>query len=289
MFLWDLTGLDGFACHSGLRPPVALVEFAVDASDGYPKPTHIDCELGSCKPGDPDWPDAQHLALCAVTTHLSLVRHFNWVHLVCGGPLAFVTRNRLPARHFLRRLLQPHVYDTQSSNQMVTIVQMDRGGDFENIFSFTHGGMCELFEATCGQFDLRMVEPDLDAGRRGVTGLPSPALDNRRAQMTLIQAHVARSVSVYVGSDGALAQDEAIGAWLEDLASYVPAGVTEMAGKPPTIEGLVTLVSTLIYLTTVEHEIVGSGVWDYQTWSDVQPARVAATAGARPWTSTSGS
>ena len=35
-----------------------------------------------------------------------------------------------------------------------------------------------------------------------------------------------------------------------------------------------TLLSTLIYLTTVEHEIVGSGVWDYQLWSDVQPVRV---------------
>ena len=51
-----------------------------------------------------------------------------------------------------------------------------------------------------------------------------------------------------------------------------------------------TLVSTLIYLTTVEHEIVGSGVWDYQTWSDVQPRPGARRRlDARPWTSTNDS
>jgi arachidonate 15-lipoxygenase len=86
--------------------------------------------------------------------------------------------------------------------------------------------------------------------------------------MAVIRDHVARYLALYVGSDGDLANDEAIRAWTEDLASYVPAGVTEMAGQPPTVAGMVTLVSTLIYLTTVEHEIVGSGVWDYQTWRD---------------------
>ena len=86
---------------------------------------------------------------------------------MCGGPLAFVTQNQLPVGHPIRRLLQPHVYATQSSNQMVSIVQMAPGGDFEKLFSFTHDGMCALFEATCEQFDLRMVEPALDARRRG--------------------------------------------------------------------------------------------------------------------------
>ena len=40
------------------------------------------------------------------------------------------------------------------------------------------------------------------------------------------------------------------------------------------MDGAVLLLSTLIYLTTVEHEIVGSGVWNYQLWSDAQPVRI---------------
>ena len=41
-----------------------------------------------------------------------------------------------------------------------------------------------------------------------------------------------------------------------------------------TIEGAVALLSTFIYMTTVEHEILDSNVYDYQLWNDVQPARV---------------
>ena len=34
------------------------------------------------------------------------------------------------------------------------------------------------------------------------------------------------------------------------------------------------LIATFIYLASVEHEIVGSGVWDYQLWNDSSPVRV---------------
>ena len=56
----------------------------------------------------PIGPIAQHLALCAATTHLSLVRHFNWVHLcVRAARWPFATRNRSAgACTSLRRLLQ---------------------------------------------------------------------------------------------------------------------------------------------------------------------------------------
>jgi arachidonate 15-lipoxygenase len=275
-YRWDLTALDQFECQPGLRSPSALVEFAVDPSARFPRPYRIDCELGSCKPGDHDWVEARRIAMCALSTHLSLVRHFNWVHLVCGDPLALVTRNCLPVEHPIRRLLHPHVYATQSSDEMVTIVQMSIGGDFENTFSFTHDGICKLFEATCGDFDLRMIEPLVDAGRRGVSDVPfeTPAFANRVALMNVIRNHVSRYLSLYFDSDAALAGDEAFGQWLDALRLRIPHGVGEIAGSPVTIEGAVRLLSTFIYLTTVEHEIVDAGVWNYQLWSDVQPSRI---------------
>ena len=47
---------------------------------------------------DPEWDQACKIALCAASTHLSLVRHFNWVHLAGGAQLAIATRNSLSAR-----------------------------------------------------------------------------------------------------------------------------------------------------------------------------------------------
>ena len=55
----------------------------------------------------------------------------------------------------------------------------------------------------------------------------------------------------------------------------MPHGVDELAGCPVTRSGAAALLATLIYMVSVDHEIVDSGVWDYQLWSDVQPARVS--------------
>jgi len=274
--VWDLTGLAGYECHDGLVPPVARVEFTVDESRRRLDAVRIDSELGSCTPTDPEWAASVRLALCAVTTHVSLVRHFNWVHLVCGGPLAIVTHNSLPGDHPVRRLLRPHVYATHLGNQIVTIDQMDPGGDFENIFSFTHAGMCKLFETTAPQFDLRMIDPHCDAVLRGVADLPidTPAYDNRVALMTVIRTHVSRYLAAYYDSDAALVGDEAFATWLDELDRVVPRGVKELAGDPVTLEGAAVLLSTLIYMGTVEHEIVDSGMWDYQLWNDVHPVRI---------------
>ncbi len=275
-FHWDLRRLEGIDCHRGLRSPTAFVEFALVGSEGCLEATRIETELGVSVPGDADWSESQRIALCAVSTHLSLVRHFNWIHLVSGGPLGFVTRNHLPVDHPIARLLQPHVYGTESSNQMVTIVQMDPGGDFENTFSFTRGGICKLFEATYDDFDLESIEPSRDNLRRrlNVEELRQPALDNRIALMDLIHAHVGRYLALYFDSNESLVADEAMNAWCDALAERIPHGVAELIGSPMTIDGVVRLLSTLIYLTTVEHEIVGSGVWDYQLWDDVQPVRI---------------
>ena len=161
-------------------------------------------------------------------------------------------------------------------NQIVTIDQMDPGGDFENIFSFTHAGMCKLFETTAPQFDLRMIDPHCDAVLRGVADLPidTPAYDNRVALMTVIRTHVSRYLAAYYDSDAALVGDEAFATWLDELDRVVPRGVKELAGDPVTLEGAAVLLSTLIYMGTVEHEIVDSGMWDYQLWNDVHPVRI---------------
>jgi len=274
-FSWDLSSLDGFECHAGVRPPAAQVEFALDESAEAVRAVRIDSDLGVSRPGDADWDAATRLALCAVTTHLSLVRHFNWLHLVAGGPLAIATRNRLPVSHPLRRFLQPHTFATESSNLMVTVVQMDAAGDFTDVFSYTHQGMCRLFEATSNDFDLRAIHPRHDAERRGVAGrLRAPALANRLSLATVIEDHVRRYLGIYYDSDDLLGEDPHLARWLDDLARYIPGGVRELAGDPPTRQGLVDLLTTIVYLVTVEHEIVGSGVWNYQMWSDVQPTRV---------------
>ena len=122
-----------------------------------------------------------------------------------------------------------------------------------------------------------MFNPELDVRVRGIEHLnddvETPALDNRLELMRIIRAHVDRYLALYY-SDATIAQDAAVAQWYEQLVSAMPKGVTAIAGAPLTLAGVAALLATFIYTTTVEHEIIDSQVWDYQLWSDVQPARV---------------
>jgi arachidonate 15-lipoxygenase len=168
------------------------------------------------------------------------------------------------------------VYATHFGNRIVTIDQMERGGDFENIFSFTHDGMCKLFEATAHDVDLRWFDPAREAEMHGVADLPidTPALDNRVAIMQVIRDHVARYLAIYYSSDDELQADAVLFRWVYALAGVVPGGVLELTGQPPTVAGVTDLLAILIYMGAVEHEIVDTGTFDYQLWNDVQPVRV---------------
>jgi arachidonate 15-lipoxygenase len=210
--------------------------------------------------------------MSAASTHLSLVRHFGWIHLASGGPLAVATRNHLPPEHPVRRLVWPHVYATQYSNDLVTLDQLTNGGDFESIFSLSHRGVSSLIDATIDEFDLGVVDPDVDAARRGVLDLATPSIDNRRQHHTVFLAHARRYLERYFDDDR-IGADTAVQSWRAELARRMR-GIDQIAGATLTVDGTARLVAAIIQLATVEHEILGSGMWDYQLWSDAVPARV---------------
>jgi len=282
-YRWDLAFLEQYPCHPGVRSPWAVVELECDEPGDDLRAVRIECALGTCEPGDADWDAAQRLAMCAVSTHLTLVRHFNWLHLVCGASLGIATHNCLPAKHPVRVLLQPHVYATSFGNEIVTRVALEPGGDFENMFSFTHRGMCDLLSDSVEEFDLTRIHPERDANARRVADAAhGKALDNRLELWRVIRAHVARYLAAYYATDADLRGDLPFTHWLDTLDASIPNGVTKLVGSPVTIAGATELLATFIYMTTVEHEILDSNVYDYQLWNDVQPVRVYENGAAPP-------
>jgi hypothetical protein len=98
-FQWDLRELSNYEHHDGLYPLGVRVSFALDPATRTLHAERIESALGAHTPNSPEWGPVTRLALCAASTHLSLVRHFNWVHLTGGAALAIATRNELPANH----------------------------------------------------------------------------------------------------------------------------------------------------------------------------------------------
>ncbi len=159
---WDLRSLADYDVHPGLVRLGVAVDFVQEG--GRLRATAIDSELGRSHPGDADWDRSVGLALCAATTHTSLVRHYNWVHLVPGAAFAIATRTALPTDHPVKRLLWPHIFRTQFSNWVTTMGQLSAGGDFESIFSFTREALLRLFDDTHASFDATVIDPR--TGRR---------------------------------------------------------------------------------------------------------------------------
>jgi arachidonate 15-lipoxygenase len=62
--------------------------------------------------------------------------------------------------------------------------------------------------------------------------------------------------------------------WIGALNEVVPNGVDAALGSRVTLAGLARLTASLIYMAAVEHEILGTGLWNYQMWPHVQPVRV---------------
>lgn len=282
-FEWDLESLAGYECQRGLLPLGAHVRFEVDRTQRALRAVQIRSVFGDIGPEHADWERAKQMALCSATTHLSLVRHFNGVHLAAGAHLAIATRNALPAAHPLRRLLWPYVYATQQSNDMVTRGQMLPGGDFVDTFALRFDAMCRLFDDTYGPYRFEVNDPRADAATRQVVGqgFDTPTEDNLGALFDLMLEHAQEYLQSCYADDEALRADLAVVPWLEALRQGVPNGV----GVTPDTLSLATLSRLLartIYLVSAQHEILGGFLWNYQLWTHRQPIRMATDGSREP-------
>ena len=274
---WDLRMLDKYEHHPGLVKIGSRVLFReVGRSlQAY----RIECALGKIEPTDPEWDQACKIALCAASTHLSLVRHFNWVHLAGGAQLAIATRNSLTRNHPLFRLLWPYIFGTMQSNDMVTRGQMARGGDFETTCSFTFKGVCDLFDKTYDEYQHSVNDPETDGNLRKVRGVKfdTPTQQNMEELFDVMHRFVRNYLKIYfprsaTGANDVRRDPETL-AWLKELNACLPNGV----GVDPqkfTWDELARMLAGQLYLVTAQHEILGSFMWNYQLWTYRQPARI---------------
>jgi hypothetical protein len=279
--VWDFRNFKGSELNKDLVAIDCRVLFEPDpAKPGQVRVVEIDCAFGKVKPTDPAWPKARAIAMCAASTQVSLVRHFNWVHLACGAHFAIATRNRLGWMHPVCRLVWPHMYGTQNSNYLVTAGQMLPNGEFETIFSFTHAGMCDLFERTHNDYRINVTVPAMDWAHRGLDGLglKSPVQENMVELYDVMHAHATRYLDTYYKSDADLRADAAVVNWLHAMDTSIPNGVQQVCGPISatglTKAGLARLVAGLTYMAAVQHEALGSIMWNYQLWVDEIPVRI---------------
>ena len=189
---------------------------------------------------------------------------------------AIATRNNLGFAHPMCRLMWPHMFGTQNSNFLVTEGQMLHGGDFETVFSFTHAGMCDLFSRTYDGYRASVMVPRLDWRDRGLDGtaFETPVQDNLVQIYDVMLAHTTRYIDIYYPDDAALQRDEPVRAWLKSLDETIPNGISIITGGEVTRAKVAQLAAGFIFMASVQHEILGSMMWNYQMWVDKIPVRI---------------
>jgi hypothetical protein len=284
---WDLGHLEQYEYRKGLYNLGVKVTFRQE-NRRLREQSITTNETGECLPDQPGWPFAKKLALCAISNHISLVRHWNWVHLTPAASLAMATRAHFDSHHPLSRLLWPHVFGTIQSNKFGNMAQLSEEGDFEAIFSFTQRGLYQLLADTYREYDFGITDPRKDAISRGIRQAPflTPMQANLELLFDQFLAHTRRYVQIYYPDGTLLAtlhdpnvapqtkkEIEAIVDWLNMLNRLIPSG----AGYHPeslTRDELAHLLARFIYLVSALHETVGSALWNYQLWVHRQPVRL---------------
>jgi len=66
------------------------------------------------------------------------------------------------------------------------------------------------------------------------------------------------------------------------LDRIIPGGVRKLLGPAINIDDTARLIAAFIYLASVEHEILGTGLWNYQMWTHIQPVRVYRSGAREP-------
>jgi arachidonate 15-lipoxygenase len=153
---------------------------------------------------------------------------------------------------------------------------MVKGGDFDSIFSFTHDGMCKLFDAAYLQYKFAVNDPEKDAANRGIVsgGFDTPTQMDLKDLFEVIDKHANNYISIYYASDSQIAKDPAVQQWITDLNNTIPNGIKDVLGGPITRDNVSRLIACFMYLVSVQHDIVGSFLWNYQLWAHKQPPRL---------------
>jgi hypothetical protein len=273
----DFTMLRDFEHQEGLRSLGVCVRFSESAETGKVTAREIESdEYGTVHTVDPEWEASVAVAVCAATTHMSLTRHFNYVHLISGNHWEIATRNNLAPNHPLYRLVWPHIFNSLFTNHAITAVQMLPDGDFVNMFSFTHEGLMKYYDAMYEAYDIRMTDPEADWDRRGLDGstFNAPSHENLCEMFDLMYDHTKRYVNAYYESDEDLQDDRSVSAWLSDLDSLIPNGLNGALSSGLTRDGLARVIAAYIYEGNTIHDLTGTSLWDYQLWVDRNPVRI---------------
>ncbi|XP_029942886.1 arachidonate 12-lipoxygenase, 12S-type isoform X2 [Salarias fasciatus] len=197
-----------------------------------------------------------------------VLSHLLRTHLVVEV-FCVATLRQLPAVHPVYKLLAPHLRYTLEINSRGRSQLISADGIFKQVASIGGDGLLVLAQREYRVLTYRSLQPPLDFLDRGVTRLPD--YHYREHSLLLwdaIHSFVTSMLGLYYSSDLEVQADLELQAWITDVSQE---GFTDLpnfglSSKLSSRDELSTLLTVVIFHSTVQHAATNNGQFDWCAW-----------------------
>ena len=272
----DLETLGTYPVKAGLCPLGCTVIFAHNEITNRLETQSMLYRGELYTPKDDAWAHVERIALCSLSTHLTIIKHNIYIHLAYLSVFTAATINTLNPDHPIRRLLHHCFQTVLIGNYEVSQFQIRGKASYcTRLFSYDYHTLIDLINTYCEQFDVRMMDPILDAEMRGVnrTAFDYPYLNDVKQLWAITFDYVSHYIDHYFPCDNDVQTDRELYQWYQTLDHYMSNGI-KMYGEFVNKKILKRLCASLIHTSTVTHDNVNNIVWNYTALNYLIPTMV---------------
>ncbi|MFN6536375.1 MAG: lipoxygenase family protein [Nostoc sp. EkiNYC01] len=260
-----------FVVPPSSNPSRSLVPVAIQCHPEHPVFTPLDGE---------NWTIAKNIVQMADSNYHELVSHLGRTHLFIE-PFVIATKRRLPTKHHLRILLEPHFEGTILINYGAHKVLIADGGQVDTLLASTIESDRQLTVQAAQDYlhhfnDAMFPNTLTSRGVNKVSQLPEyPYRDDGLLIWNAIHQWVSAYLSSYYISGQQLLADQALQNWAKELISQQGGRLQnfgeDVSGTIKTLDYLIDAVSTIIFTASAQHAAVNFAQGELMTYAPAFP------------------
>lgn len=212
------------------------------------------------------WFYAKSCVQIADGNHHEMSSHLCRTHFVME-PFAVVTPRQLAENHPLRILLKPHFRFMLANNDLARQRLVSRGGAVDELLAGTLQESLQIVVDAYKDWSLDQFALPTELKNRGmdnVERLPHyPYRDDGMLLWNAINKFVFNYLELYYKTPADLKADVELQAWARELVAQDGGRVKGMSDRIDTLEQLVKIVTTIIYICGPQHSAVNFPQYEY--------------------------
>lgn len=220
---------------------------------------------------DLDWSAAKLCVQIADANHHQLSSHLGRTHLVLE-PFVISTARQLAKNHPLGMLLRQHFRFLIAVNDLARRELLNQGGFVELIFAGSLPESLRVVQNACASWNIKDFALPTEIENRGMDEkddrgnykLPHyPYRDDGLLIWNAIEDFVTNYLKVFYPKLEDIQNDRELQKWAAELASADGGKVSKMPEKISSIEELIEIVTTIIYICGPQHSAVNFPQYEY--------------------------